>query len=146
MRWSKLKQQVESLFAEPLRGRVQLWTTRYEKAHDRTGRSWITFDGREVASMSNDLKCSNGIADGNPVRFQEGVFAGYDLPDAMRQYLSLSINRALASPHPLIRGLAALDRRVGAGRLARLNTAETNPVVTKLIEIRMMSGSVTGNG
>src|SRR4051812_28421733 len=50
MKWSKLKQQVESMFAESVRGRVALWTTRYEKAHDRFGRSWITVDGREIVS------------------------------------------------------------------------------------------------
>jgi hypothetical protein len=51
MRWSKLKQLIESAFAEDVRRRVQLWTTRYERAGDRYGRSWITIDGQQVISM-----------------------------------------------------------------------------------------------
>lgn len=39
MRWSKLKQQVEAMFPDGVPGRVELRTTRYEKAHDRFGRS-----------------------------------------------------------------------------------------------------------
>src|SRR5687767_9806138 len=99
MRWSKLKQQVEAMFAEGIRGRVELRTTRYEKAHDRFGRSWITIDGREVANMSNYLACGDSVADGNPGRFDAGVFAGYDLPLAMREYLTLSIDEAIGSPN-----------------------------------------------
>src|SRR5579862_3191216 len=92
MRWSKLKQRVEAMFADGVRGRVELHTTRYAKAHDRFGRSWMTVDGREVVNMSNYLACGNAVADGHPARFALGVFAGYDLPLAMRAYLGLSID------------------------------------------------------
>ena len=98
MRWSKLKQTVEAMFAESVSGRVQLWTTRYAKAHDRFGRSWISIDGREVAIMANYLRCGESVADGNADRFAEGVFAGYDLPLAMREFLGMSIDSAIASP------------------------------------------------
>ena len=136
MRWSKLKQQVEAMFADGVRGRVQLRTTRYEKAHDRFGRSWITVDGREVANMSNYLPCGDSVADGNPRRFDVGVFAGYDLPLAMREYLTLSIDRAIASPNPLIRALAVLDRRAGEGRLGRVDAAAEVPLVRELLALR----------
>ena len=136
MRWSKLKQQVEAMFADGVRGRVELRTTRYEKAHDRFGRSWITVDGREVANMSNYLACGDSIADGNPDRFEAGVFAGYDLPLAMREYLALSIDAAIASPNPLIRALAVLDRRAGERRLARIDPAEEVPLVRELLAVR----------
>jgi hypothetical protein len=136
MRWSKLKQQVEAMFADEVRGRVALWTTRYEKAHDRFGRSWITVDGREIVNMCNYLRCGGSIADGNPDRFAAGVFAGYDLPMAMREYLRLSIDAAIASPNPLVRVLAVLDRRAGARRLARLNPDVDAPVVRELLNLR----------
>lgn len=136
MRWSKLKQQVEALFAEGVRGRVELRTTRYKKAHDRFGRSWITIDGQEVANMSNYLACGDSIADGNPDRFDAGVFAGYDLPVAMREYLSLSIDAAISSANALIRALAVLDRRAGARRLARIDPAKEVPLVTDLLAVR----------
>src|SRR5688572_21692574 len=51
MRWSKLKQQVESRFADTLRGRLELHTAHYRHAHDSDGRLWLTIDGREAASM-----------------------------------------------------------------------------------------------
>jgi hypothetical protein len=136
MRWSKLKQQVEAMFADSVRGRVELRTTRYGKAHDRFGRSWITVDGQEVANMSNYLACGASIADGNPDRFEAGVFAGYDLPLAMREYLALSIDAAIASPNPLIRALAVLDRRAGERRLARIDPGKETPLVKELLAVR----------
>ncbi|MBW3599575.1 MAG: hypothetical protein KY475_20175 [Planctomycetes bacterium] len=141
MRWSKLKQQVESMFADGVRGRVALWTTRYEKAHDRFGRSWITVDGREIVNMSNYLPCGDSVADGNPGRFAAGVFAGYDLPSAMRQYLTLSIDDAIASSNPLIRALAVLDRRAGERRLARIDPASEVPLVRELLALRRGSAA-----
>lgn len=136
MKWSKLKQQVESMFAESVRGRVELWTTRYEKAHDRFGRSWIIVDGREVANMSNYLQFGDLSADGNPARLDAGVFAAYDLPLAMREYLTLSIDAAIASTNPLIRALAVLDRRAGGRRLARIDLAKEVSIVRELLAVR----------
>lgn len=141
MRWSKLKQQVEAMFADGGRGRVALWTTRYAKAHDRFGRSWITVDGREVVNMSSYLACGDSIADGHPGRFAAGVFAGYDLPVAMREFLTLSIDDAVASPNPLIRALAVLDRRAGQRRLARVNPDTEAPLVRELFELRRASAA-----
>jgi hypothetical protein len=138
MRWSKLKQRVEATFADGVRGRVELRTTRYEKAHDRYGRSWITVDGREIVNMANQLPCGDTIADASADRFDAGVFTGYDLPLAMREYLTLSIDAALASPNPLVRALAVLDRRAGRRRLARIDPADEVPLVRDLLEFRLV--------
>ena len=146
MRWSKLKQQVESMFADGVRGRVELRTTRYEKAHDRYGRSWITVDGHEIVNMSNYLPCGDSAVDGHPGRFEAGVFAGYDLPAAMREYLSLSIDRALDSPNPLVRALAVLDRRAGRRRLARVDAVKEVPVVRELLALRRAQEKAERNG
>ncbi len=136
MRWSKLKQQVESMFADDVRGRVELRTTRYSKAHDQFGRSWITVDGQEIVNMSNYLPSGSTIADNDPTRFERGVFAGYDLSQAMRLFITLSIDDALASDNPLIRALAVLDRRVGKRRLTRLVAADEQPLVKQLLALR----------
>jgi hypothetical protein len=53
MRWSKLKQQVENRIAESLCGRVELHTAHYRHARDSDGRSWLTIDGKELASMAH---------------------------------------------------------------------------------------------
>ena len=136
MRWSKLKQQVEAMFADEVRGRVELRTTRYEKAHDRYGRSWITVDGRDVLSMSNYQVWATVGCEDDPARFEVGAFCGYELPRAMREYLTLSIDEAIASRHPLIRALAALDRRTGRRRLARFDLTNEVPVVKELLALR----------
>lgn len=55
IKWSKLKQQVESLLAEPLQGRVQYHITMYKMSaghYEGHGRGWITFDGQEVWNFS----------------------------------------------------------------------------------------------
>jgi hypothetical protein len=140
MRWSKLKQQVEARFAEGVRGRVELRTTRYEKAHDRYGRSWITVDGREILNMANFLVWQAVNDERDPARFEAGAFAGYELPLAMREYLKLSIDDAIRSPHPLIRALAVLDRRAGRRRLARIDSASEVPVVRELLALRLGCG------
>lgn len=141
MRWSKLKQRVEGNFADGVRGRVGLWTTRYERAHDRFGRSWITVDGREVISMSNFLPCGGSFADGNAARFGSGVFAGYDLPAAMREFLTLPVDEAIASANPLVRALAVLDRRVGRRRLARFEPGGESSLVARMLAVRRGLGS-----
>ena len=69
-------------------------------------------------------------------RFNAGVFAGYDLPLAMRAYLTLSIDAAIASPNPLIRALAVLDRRAGERRLARIDPTKEVPIVRELLAVR----------
>ena len=86
--------------------------------------------------MSNYLACGDSIADGNPDRFEAGVSAGYDLPLAMHEYLVLSIDAAIASPNPLIRALAVLDRRAGERRLVRIDPAKEVPLVRELLAVR----------
>jgi len=51
MRWSKLKEQLESFICPSLKGRVEFWITSYRKAHDQMGRAYITVDGKEVVNM-----------------------------------------------------------------------------------------------
>lgn len=124
------------MFADEVRGRVELRTTRYSKAHDEFGRSWITVDGREIVNMCNYLLSGDIVADRDPARFKKGVFTGYDLSDAMRTFLAISIDDALHSENPLIRALAVLDRRVGRRRLARIDAAKELPFVRQLFALR----------
>jgi uncharacterized membrane protein len=52
MQWSKLKQVIEGKFAGSLRGRVAVFSTRYNKPSTSSGRAWITIDGEEVVNLS----------------------------------------------------------------------------------------------
>jgi hypothetical protein len=86
--------------------------------------------------MSNSLRINNTIADGHPDRFARGVFAGYDLPDAMKEFIGMPIERALSSSNPLIRGLAVLDHRVGERTLEKIDEENEPPLVARLVAVR----------
>lgn len=69
MRWSKVKQRIEAGFAPSVQGRVEVWQTRYHRAHDSDGEGWITLDGRNIAtfgdrswqSLSYNLICEHDL-------------------------------------------------------------------------------------
>ena len=86
--------------------------------------------------MCNYLQCGDDIADGHPERFEKGVFAGYDLSGAMRLFLTISIDEAIVSKNPLVRGLAVLDKRTGQQRLARFDAEKELPFIKQLIDLR----------
>lgn len=51
---------------------------------------------------------------------EEGTADSFDVSRLIQQYLNQSIEESLASPEPVVRMFAVLDRRVGRRRLARL--------------------------
>lgn len=51
MRWSKLKQIVQSRLAPSLADRVKLETTHYRQAHDQEGRWGVVIDGEQVYGL-----------------------------------------------------------------------------------------------
>lgn len=165
MKWNQLKKRVESFFAESVKGRAALRTTRYHKAHDQMGRAWITLDGKEVINMCTfaaeyarwieaaRLQTERGCTDyRNPdqkagyygaideaeesLRAQ-GVFDRYDLHHAMFNYLSLPIDKILASSDPITRAIGTLDRRVSARRLAGMDMPNEHSLVQRLCAFRL---------
>jgi hypothetical protein len=125
MRWSKLKQRIESGFAPEIAERVEVHTTRYRRAHDGAGRSWITVDGAEIINMD----MLSGELFPFETRAACGRYAAYDLPNSMRAFLNMNIGDALQSQNPLIRALAVIDRRIGKRRIQLLDpSTETSPV------------------
>ncbi len=53
MVWSKVKQQLESFLCPPLVGRVEYMATSYRYASDKSGRSCILVDKKEVFRMND---------------------------------------------------------------------------------------------
>lgn len=51
MRWSQIKKRIEGTFADSVKGRVEVFVTRYHHAHDGAGEAWIVIDGESVAVM-----------------------------------------------------------------------------------------------
>ena len=140
MKWSKLKQTIESGLATDVAERICFHTTRYRNAHDAVGRSWITVDGVEIANMQH---LNGPAASENPDRLENGVFTAYDLPLAMRQFLNMSIDEALCSENPLIRAIAVVDRRTGKRRIQLLDPLEEIFPVNSMIRLRL-EGSNNG--
>ncbi len=140
MQWSKLKRNVESFFAESVKGRVGLHSTRYRTMHDHDGRAWITLDGKEIINMVHiwkwlyelDKKAAAlaGVSDLNKrekyedfkrdaekALGQESFFMQSHLGGAMHDYQSMSIDNILKSENHIIRAIGMLDRRFGKRRL-----------------------------
>jgi hypothetical protein len=159
MKWSKLKKTVEDRFAGSVRGRVKLYSTRYECS---CGRGWITIDGKELVDFSTlasgtryraiyhestSTQCAKhaaiGDAERTPGRLTEyGEFSRFDLHEACWDFVHSSIGESLASPNPLIQCLAVLDGRVGMQQLNRLATVPLHPLVAALLAVRLEAEQV----
>jgi len=160
MRWSKLRSQVESFFANSVKGRVRLHSTRYRRMHDQEGRAWITIDGEEIIHMPHIFKWLHErskraaeLADvenefGNWQEMatiwkvaeqqlqEESIFCQGELGDAMFRYLQMPISDILGSEEPLIRAIGMLDRRVGKRKLSSLLSVVEHPLVRLLYLFR----------
>ena len=159
MKWSKLRHQVESMFAESVKGRVGLHSTRYRTMHDHDGRSWITIDGKEILNMALWWKWEDEFwkwmrttrADGMAPYGQEydqrneacekelareSFFWQEDLGDAMHEYLSLSIDEIVYSSNVIIRAIGMLDARFGKRRLKNLDVSNEPDLVKVLYAFR----------
>ena len=159
MTWSGLKHEIESRFADAVRGKVHLYSTRYGQPGRKSmdGRGWITYRGEEVASFDTALSRQNFGAyyheatrtpyKGHPAvageermpgrTVEPGEFSRFDLHESCWTMLDLPIDEALTSENPLIRALAVLDRRVGKRRLRSFIGADHHPLVQRLLDIRL---------
>ena len=160
MQWSKLKKNVEAYFADCVKGRIGLHTTRYRTMHDHDGRSWITIDGQEIINMvhlwkwlyeveSRSAKLA-GVEfkrdtrelrrhlekDAERMLEQESFFRQSHLGDAMHDYLSMPFDAIVNSENTIIRALGMVDRRLGLRRLKRLDSEAMHPLVKALFLFR----------
>ncbi|MFL2099841.1 hypothetical protein [Desemzia sp. FAM 23991] len=145
-KWSKVKKKIESFICDSLKDKVQFRVTNYRKAHDQTGRVFITVDKKEVFSMSTlaadnamyeveqeimtqqniDYDVYNGPqnvdiqSQAHEMIMAEGVFSQSDFFDAVEEYLSSSIEVSLKSNHIIIKILSLIDRRVGKRSLKKM--------------------------
>ncbi|MEM6467235.1 MAG: hypothetical protein AAF679_12140 [Pseudomonadota bacterium] len=164
MRWSKLKQRIEEGFAEKVKGRVEVWSTRYRKAHDEEGEAWITIDGGRVNSMGSltylvewyersralqkerdcldhrDRERVEGYrAAQKEVETQlraEGVIPLEEFNDALSEYLNLSFEQILKSDQMIVRALGMFDKRLGKRRLASMDVSEEHELIQGFYRVR----------
>lgn len=159
MRWSKLKKLVENSFAESVRGRVRVYSTRYQCS---CGRGWITVDGEELAELNTEVsgrkyraiyhettktECARHPAvpdkertGGNLV--EPGEFSRFDLHEACWEYVHSSVSTSLGNENPLIASLAVLNEKVGRTRLRKMRTQKLHPLTRALLEIRMKAEGI----
>jgi hypothetical protein len=154
MRWSKLKKTVEDTFAESVRGRIHVFSTRYQCS---CGRAWITVNGKELVDLSTMLSrliyrcyyheatntnCLTHPAvkdeDRTPGNLVErGEFSRFDFHEACWNYIHSNLNESLSSNNPLIVALAVLNGKVGKQKLNKMLAGDLHPLPKKLIEIRI---------
>ncbi|MHA3915925.1 hypothetical protein [Halovulum sp. GXIMD14793] len=108
------KKRIEDRFADQVRGRVAVHSTRYRRAHDQASEVWLTIDGQRICTFSDITHYINENTGGPPCP------AGWDIRQSLFDSLSESIGDMLASADPLIRAIAVLDKRCGQRRLRAL--------------------------
>ncbi|WP_256762438.1 hypothetical protein [Cohnella sp. WQ 127256] len=163
MRWSKLKEQLESRICDSLKNRVSYNSTRYRGTHDQVGRAWVTFDhdiihdfctvkrSYKYNTLANEIRAETNSLDWkDPVQQKgyyqaynqaanemerQGIHNQYEFYEAIEEYLNLSIEDAMNSSNPIIRAIAFFDGRLGKRRLLNIKKDE-NIIVIKFIVIR----------
>jgi len=158
MRWSKLRTRVQERFADSVKGRVQLHSTRYREAHDQDGRSWITIDGKEIVNMPDIFTWMRQVHElqmrirGHPeceamepiifatvaqeAMLSLSIFSQCDLGTTMFNSLNTSIGEMRRSPNPIMRALAMLDRRSGKRALMSLDMSREEQLVKVMHALR----------
>jgi hypothetical protein len=157
MKWSKLKQTIEDKFADSVKGRVEIFSTRYNKPNSSAGRGWITVDGKQLVNFStmksgeiyrciyHEATPTNCVthpavqeADRTPGQLvEEGEFSRFDLHECCFEYLNFTVEQGLAHESPLINLLAVLDKRLGKRRLPLLKEQKLHPLVKNLLDFRL---------
>lgn len=164
-RWSQLKKAVESLFAEKMRGRVELRATSYgHYSYDKPGRASIAIDGEEVwsfcsfvagkahwdltrgAKLTDELYATlakeGGVERGlNRLAYEEcpknGVLTKQEFYGFIFEYLSMSHSEALQSDNIIFLAMAILDRRLGKRRIPDLcDRYQAHPLLKRLYDFR----------
>ena len=160
MIWSKIKKQVESKFAENLKGKIQIYITSYGyqyEVKDLFNRGWITVDGKEVVNFSTpDSFYLNGsdyhyATPTNCVQNQKkeykdrdeqllsekGEFSKFDLSHCCYAFLNMSIEEGLKHESPIINMLSILDKRLGKRTLLKIDKEELHPLVRYFLNLRI---------
>ena len=141
MRWSELRSRVESEFADHIRERVSVHVTRHH-ARSRSGRGWITIDGKEIANF-----CDWSVYYPNPKHrpsykdalAEYGELRAWDFKEACWALVHDGVDACMESGEPLRQALAVLHRKFGKRRLQELlsRSDSLHPLVRFLAEFRL---------
>ena len=141
MRWSKLKQQIEARFAEPLDDRLKVHLEKYRKpTRSENGELFLTLDDAKIFSASEfaALKATGGKLYSHMEHYEKyGVMTEFSAREALAKSLSLSITQMLDGSSQLLRALAVADERFGKRRLRALNRDAEPFVIQQILNARM---------
>jgi hypothetical protein len=147
MQWSKLKSRVKERICPELRDIIDFHVTSYRRAHDDVEKVWITVNGEMIYSIkyysyhraiAEAFFCGLSGAAIRSVLREIEIFQPKDFGNALRSYLDLPIQDALASSNPLIKAFAIIDRRAGKRTLAKLEVSDSeHPLVRTFYSLRV---------
>ena len=164
MKWSQLKKRIEEGMADSVRGRVQIWSTRYRHSHDEEGEAWITLDGQRIHSFgtltyfiehyhesqrifagrgspdwldpSQVKEYQGSLRDVDRVLAKQGVLPLCEVNRLLFAYLNTGIEAILGSENPLVKAIGLLDKRCGKRRLAGIDPSADHPLVQTMHRVR----------
>jgi len=162
MRWSKLRQRIESGIAPSLAGRIQFMVTRYRHAHDAEGRWAVVVDGEEIGGLGcivadqEQHQLMSAAATEMDVSMAEAQSVGdealcararHTVPmfcGALFEYTNMSLESALGSSDAVLRSLAILDARLGKRRLQTIRLSEEAPDLERAcLRVRLQAEGIT---
>jgi hypothetical protein len=144
MRWSKLRSLVRDRFADSIRARLDIQSTRYGACS--CGHAWITLDGEVIANFCTRANSitqgfesqSDKVGTTPPHQFvQWGELSRQDAYRSCWDFVhALSIEQAIADADPLIQSLAVVDARLGKRRLMELDEGCLHRMAAVLLGVR----------
>lgn len=153
MKWSKQRKIIEDRICDNLKKRISINLTHYRAVHESESRFWITYDGKEIISISKmqwlnewvkirkEHRESKGTEDefdyATNIMQNNGDYYIDDIQNSLDQYLNLSIDETITSKNFIIKALSMIDKRLGKRRLNTMTLdKKEHPLVKKLYEIR----------
>ncbi|WP_299688600.1 hypothetical protein [uncultured Tateyamaria sp.] len=161
---SKLKQRIEDSLADSAKGRVEVWNTRYHKAHGQEGEAWITIDGQRAHSMGSvthlvawyerrrDMQNVRGCLDyrdraqmdgyreakreANKQLQAEGVIPHWAFNNAVFEYLHMSLEQVLRSGQMIVCASGMFNKRLGKRRLQSMNVSREHELIQGFYHVR----------
>jgi len=156
MKWSKLKQLIESRICDSLKKRIAIHSTAYGNCS--CGHAWLTLDKEVIANFCtrafwntspNYDETDKKFKAGQPTPEQEkkrkhlytsyGELSRQDIYSSCWKYIhDYSIDESLKSDELIIKSLAVIDSRVGKKKVLAIQKEENlHPLLEKLIEERL---------
>ena len=149
MQWSKLKARFRAFICDELRERIDIHVTSYRESHDGAGVIWVTLDGKKLVDFEHyrfefaeRVGYHRGLQGEQLEQWltSQEIHGPRSIGTAMREYLDMSIDEALASPHPIHRAFAMIDRRLGKRTLEKLQVDESeHSLIRTLFNLRKHS-------